>query len=769
MVYKKYEMDFSGKKLTIETGKIALHADAAVTARIGDTMMLATVVMSKTARPGLDFFPLMVDYEERYFAKGEIKGPKFMRREGKPSGEAILNGRMIDRGLRPLFPKELRNDVQVVILPLSLDNENRPDVVGMIAACTALHISGVPFDGPIAGLRLGLVTGDFIVNPSVEEQAYSELNLIVMGDSSRITMVDCDSMELDDASMVRAFEEAMKALGPVASFIDDIRKDIGKEKLKPENLVWRSPPSEEDDSSIKKLKAAAKPLLKKYLFNTPKGSKKERWDILKELEDQLVEKNASKFVTETRDEAAAKEYVKGLIGNFFHGYIEEQVTQAILDSDQRVDGRALDQIRPLQSEVGILPRTHGTGLFSRGETQVLSVVTLGAPGDDLLIETMERNENKRYFHHYNFLPYSVGEVKMLRGAGRREVGHGALAEKALKPVLPQEDEFPYTIRVVSEVMGSNGSSSMASTCGSSLSLMDAGVPIRKHVAGMAMGLASDGTRWKVLTDLQDLEDGEGGMDFKFTSTRDGITAIQMDTKTRGLSIDMIRATFGQMRKAIEEVLIVLEQAIPEPRKELSPFAPRIIQMMIDPEKIGEVIGPGGKVIRGLCAELSVEIDVNDDGIVTITSTDPKMAKEAEARIRNIVKVVEVGEVYNDVEVVRILPFGAMVEVTPNTNALIHVSDIDWVRTERVEDKLKIGQRVNVKVVRINRGKIDVSMKALLPRPEGIKDYPEREGRPDGRSRDRGRGDRRDRERSDRDGGRDRRPRVRTNRPRRDNE
>jgi polyribonucleotide nucleotidyltransferase len=769
MTYKRYEMDISGKKLVIETGKMGLQADAAVTARIGDTVMMATVVMSKEARPGLDFFPLMVDYEERYFAKGEIKGPKFMRREGKPSGEAILIGRMIDRGLRPLFPKELRNDVQVIVLPLSVDDQIRPDVVGMIAACTALHISSVPFDGPIAGIRLGLVTGDYVVVPTVEEQLYSELNLVVMGDSSRITMVDCDAMELDDQSMVLAFDEAMKALGPISSFIDGIRKEIGKEKRKPEELCWRTPPSEDDDLSMKKLKAAAKPLLKKYLFNTPKGSKKERWNILSELEEQLVDKQASKFVTETRDEEAAKGYIKGLLKVFFHDYIEEQVTQAILESDQRVDGRSLDAIRPLQAEVGILPRTHGTGLFSRGETQVLSVVTLGAPGDDLLIETMERNENKRYFHHYNFLPYSVGEVKPLRGAGRREIGHGALAEKALKPVLPQEDEFPYTIRVVSEVMGSNGSSSMASTCGSTLALMDAGVPIRKHVGGMAMGLASDGTRWKVLTDLQDLEDGEGGMDFKFTSTRDGITAIQMDTKTKGLTQDIIRATFVQMRKAISEVIGVLEQAIPEPRKELSPFAPRIIQMMIDPEKIGEVIGPGGKVIRGLCAELSVEIDVNDDGIVTITSTDPLMAKEAEARIRNIVKVVEVGEVYKDVEVVRILPFGAMVELTPNTNALIHISDIDWERTPKVEDRLRIGQRVNVKVVRINRGKVDVSMKALTPKPEGYRE-PDREPRSDrrgGRDRsDRG-GDRRDRgrdrDRSDRDGDRKRRPKVRFNR------
>ncbi|MDG6224335.1 MAG: polyribonucleotide nucleotidyltransferase [Candidatus Thermoplasmatota archaeon] len=736
MTYKKFEMELSGKKLTIETGKLALQAGSSVTARIGDTLVLATVTMAKKPRANMDFFPLMVDYEERYFAGGKIKGPRFMKREGRPSGEAILIGRMIDRGLRPLFPNEIRNDIQVILLPLSLDEENRPDIVGMIAACTALHMSNIPFDGPIAGLRVGMVTGDLVINPTIEEQEYSELNLVVMGDKDRLTMVDCDAMEVDDETMKVAFKEAMKALEPLTSFIDDIRKEIGHEKLKVEDLAKPLELSDEDKEAIKKLKAASKPMLKKYLFNSPKGSKSERWDVLNKMEEELVEKNASKFVTGDRDEEASKEYLSKLLGNFFHDYIEEQVTLAILDSDQRVDGRTLDQIRPLSAEVSILPRTHGSGLFSRGETQILSVVTLGSPGDDLIIETMERNENKRYFHHYNFLPYSVGEVKPLRGAGRREIGHGALAEKALKPVLPLEDEFPYTIRVVSEVMGSNGSSSMASTCGSTLALMDAGVPLKRHVAGIAMGLASDGKRWKVLTDLQDLEDGAGGMDFKVTSTRNGLTGVQMDTKTRGLSSEIIEATFPQMRKAIDEVLTVLETAIPEPRKELSSYAPRIIQMMIDPEKIGEVIGPGGKVIRGLCSELGVDIDVNDDGIVTITSTDPVMAKEAEERIKGIVKVVEVGEVYRDVEVVRILPFGAMVEITPNTNALIHISDIDWERTPRVEDKLKIGQRVDVKVVRMERGKIDVSMKALKPRPEGFSESQSRDDRRSGpRDRD----------------------------------
>jgi len=743
MTYRKFETDFAGKPLIIETGRWAYQAGCAVTARMGDTMIMAAVTMASKPREGMDFFPLMVDYEERYYAAGKIKGPRFLKREGKPSNEAILIGRMIDRGLRPLFPQKLRNDVQVILLPLSLDDENRPDVVAMLAACAALHVSSVPFDGPIAGLRPGLVTGDFVVNPTIEEQEYSELNMVVMGDGERITNVDCDAMEIDDSTVKEAFEMAMKNLAPIARFFDDLRKEIGLEKTPAERLGWEKPMADEDEAEAKKLKAAAKPLLKKYLFNSPKGSKRERWDILHEMEEQLVEKQSSKFVSDVRDEQAARTYVKGLLDKFFHDYIEEQVTASILDSDQRVDGRALDQIRELKAEVSILPRTHGSGLFSRGETQILSTVTLGSPSDDLMIETMERNESKRYFHHYNFLPYSVGEVKPLRGAGRREIGHGALAEKALRPVLPTEDEFPYTIRVVSEVMGSNGSSSMGSTCGSTLALMDAGVPLKRPVAGIAMGLASDGKRWKVLTDLQDLEDGAGGMDFKFTSTREGITAIQMDTKTRGLTREMIEQTMVQMRKAIGEILDVMASAIPEPRKELSQYAPRIIQMMIDPEKIGEVIGPGGKVIRGLSTELNVDIDVNDDGVVTITSTDPAMATEAESRIRSIVRVVEVGEVYRDVEVTRILPFGAMVELTPNTTALIHVSDIDWERTNRVEDALKLGQKVDVKVVKINKGKVDVSMKALKPRPEGHSrqrsDRPERQDdRSEGSSRDRDR-------------------------------
>jgi polyribonucleotide nucleotidyltransferase len=727
MTVKKFEAEFSGKKIIIEYGRLAAQAGAAVTAQMGGTTILATATMSKSARVGMDFFPLMVDYEERYFAAGRIKGPRFIKREGRPSNDAILIGRMIDRGLRPLFPQDMRNDVQVICLPLSLDHENKPDIIALLAACCAVHISKIPFDGPVAGVRIGLVNGHLIVNPTVDEIEYSDLQLVVMGDESRITMIDCDANEIADSEVKSAFKLAMDITGSLAKFIDGIRKEIGVEKASEEDLIWRGAPTEEDLKVITQIKEKALPHLDKYLFNTPKGSKGERKEIIHGLEKMLIEEFSKKLTTPERDEEATKEYLEQLFGIFFFKFIEEQVTKAILDKDQRVDGRALDAIRPLVSEVGILPRTHGSGIFSRGETQVLSVTTLGAPGDDLSIETMENDGKKKYFHHYNFLPYSVGEVKPLRGAGRREIGHGALAEKALKPVLPPEEEFPYTVRVVTEVMSSNGSSSMAATCGSSLALMDAGVPIKKPVAGIAIGMASDGKRWKILTDLQDLEDGDGGMDFKFTSTRDGITAIQMDTKTRGLTSDIIDGTFNQMRKGINEILNSMEKAIDKPRAELSPYAPRIIYFMIDPEKIGNVIGPGGKVIRAITEEFDVQIDIEDDGTVLITSTDAERARKAENQIKELVRVVEVGEIFEDAEVVKIMNFGAFINLTPGQDGFLHVSNIDWRRVEKVTDRVNLGDKIKVKVIKIEDGKVDVSMKALIPKPEGYVDRPPRRG------------------------------------------
>ncbi|MFW3146526.1 MAG: polyribonucleotide nucleotidyltransferase [Thermoplasmatota archaeon] len=721
-----FETDYSGKKLTIEYGKMAHQADAAVTAKIGETMVLATVCISDSAREGMDFFPLMVDYEERYSAVGKIKGPRFLKREGRPSTEAVLTGRMIDRGIRPLFPDGMRNEVQVIIMPLSVDGENKPDIIGMIAATTALEISSVPLDGPVTGCRMGMVNGEWVVNPTVDEIEFSEINLVVIGDGSRITMVDCDARELDDENTMKAFEEAMKAMDPITKFMKKVQKKVGKEKKKNEELKWRASFSDEDSKIIESIKKKALPELDKYLFNTPKGSKGERKAIIHELEEQLVEHFKKKLKKKDQTEEEVESHIRVLMDKFFFDFIEEQVTMAIIKEDKRVDGRKLDEIRPLSAEIALIPRTHGSGLFSRGETQILSFVTLGAPGDDLLIETMELDEKKKYFHHYNFLPFSVGEVKPMRGAGRREIGHGALAEKAILPVLPREEEFPYTIRVVSEVMGSNGSSSMGSTVGSTLALMDAGVPLKRPVAGIAMGMASKDKEWKILTDLQDLEDGAGGMDFKFTSTNMGITGIQMDTKTPGLTLEMIRATFPPMRKAITEILEVISKTIPEPRKEISQYAPRIIHLTIDPEKIGDLIGPGGKTIRGLCEDYGVSIDVEDSGKVLVTSTDSAKAKEVERVIKSITREIEVGDIFEEATVVKIMPFGAFVSLTPKTDGLLHVSELEWTHVEKVTDKLQVGDKVRVKVIEIDRGKVEVSMKALKPRPANVEARPPRD-------------------------------------------
>jgi len=753
MQVKTFKTEYGGTEVIFETGKLAQQSLSSVTVRIGDTMVLGTVNLSSRAREGMDFFPLMVDYEERFYAAGKIKGPRFTKREGRPSTEAVLTGRMIDRGIRPLFPQAMRNEVQVILSPLSVDETVKPDVVAMLAACAALHVSPVPFDGPLAGVRIGMVNGDFIINPSQDEMEYSDLNLTVLGDGERIAMVECDANELPDDVIVQAFELAMETMGPMAKFMDTLRKEFGQDKYKDEELIWRVNYSDEEKSLIDKMKNMALPHLDKYLFNTPKGSKGERKKILKELEEMLVNEIAPSMVKDgvTLDDARA--HLKKLQGAFFFDFIEEQVTQAILDRDLRVDGRKLTDIRNLEGEVGLVPRAHGSGFFVRGETHILSIVTLGAPSDTLSVENMEENMEKRYFHHYNFPPYSVGEVKMMRGAGRREIGHGALAEKALKPILPTEEEFPYTVRVVSEVMSSNGSSSMGSTCGSTLALMDAGVPLKKPVAGIAMGLASspDLKKWKVLTDLQDLEDGAGGMDWKVTSTRDGVTAIQMDTKTHGLSMDIIKAAMPQTREALNQILDVIEKTIPTPREELSPHAPRIIQFMIPEDKIGEVIGPGGKMIREITATTGCQVDVEDPGKVTITSTDSEAAKQAEEWVRNITRTIEVGEIFEEATVVKIMNFGAFVNLVPGTDGLLHISELDYTHVDRVTDRVQVGDTVKVKVIKVDGGKVDVSMKALLPVPEGYEE-PRRDRRSGGRDR-RG-GDRRGGDR--RNGGRDRR-------------
>jgi polyribonucleotide nucleotidyltransferase len=756
MNIQKFEMDYNGDKIIFETGRFAPQANAAVTVQIGETVVLATATMSKEARE-IDFFPLMVDYEERFYAAGRILGPRFAKREGRPPEDSILIGRMIDRGLRPRFPSELRNEVQIICYPLSFDGVNKPDVIAMLAAGAALHISDIPFNGPIAAVRIGRIDGEIVINPSAVDIEKSDLQLVLQGDGTKISMVDCDAKEILDEDLAAAFEAGLNAMTPLTEFMDKLREQIGKEKAKDEDLIWMTEFTDEEKEHIEKMKQIMISYLDKYLFNTPKGSKGERKEILTGLKEQVINEFKPELIYEERNEEEAEEYLKELLGKFFYDYIEEQVSLAILDRDQRVDGRALTDIRELYAEVDILPRTHGTGMFGRGETHVFSIVTLGAPGDELSMESIEEEGTKKYFHHYNFPPFCVGEVKPLRGTGRREVGHGALAEKAIIPVLPAEDDFPYTIRVVSEVMSSNGSSSMGSTCSSSLALMDAGVPLKKPVAGIAMGLAADSERWKVLTDLQDLEDGPGGMDFKFTSTRDGITAVQMDCKSDGLNMDIIQATITQARPALNKILDLIETTIPQPRAELSEYAPRITSFMIDPEKIGDVIGPGGKVVRELQDRFEVRIDIEEDGKVLVTSTNKENAELTEKAIIDIVRVVEVGEIFEEAEVVKVIDSGAFVKLTPGTDGMLRVSELSYEYVKKVTDVVNVGDKVKVKVIRIEGGKVEVSMKALLPVPEGYKPPRPRSGGYDKRrSGGRSGGGRSDR-RGSRGGDRSRKP------------
>ena len=526
MSKQTFEMEFAGRKLTIETGELALQTNAACTVRYGDTVVMATAVMSKEPREGVSFLPLMVEYEEKMYAAGKIKGSRFIKRETKPADEAVLTARMIDRGFRPLFDQSIRRDIQVIVTVLSVDGENDADIPAIIAASTALHISDIPWGGPLAGIRIGQINGEWVINPTYLAREKSTMDLAVSVSMDKVLMVEASSNEVNEETTLAAFEFALKHGRDIIKFIEDIRKQVGKEKkvLKDEVVLAEQELDDNQKNAVEEIKKLqnecrekALSMIDKYLFNIAHGSKNERKEVLHTITDEL-----EKYLLEKQ---VGKERRKKVM-EFFEEFVDEQITNAILEKDKRIDGRKLDQIRDLSCRVGLLPRTHGTGLFNRGETQVLSIVTLGSPGDEQFLDSIETNGKKRYMHHYNFPPFSTGEAYPMRGTGRREIGHGALAEKALLPVLPSKEDFPYTIRVVSEVLGSNGSSSMGSTCGSTLALMDAGVPIKKPVAGIAIGLASNKKgEYKILTDIQDFEDGEGGMDFKITGTRDGITAI----------------------------------------------------------------------------------------------------------------------------------------------------------------------------------------------------------------------------------------------------
>lgn len=704
---KEFSLDWAGRKLTIGVGQLAQQASGSCTVRFGDTLVLCTATLGDE-REGVDFFPLQVDFEERMYAAGRIKGSRFIKREGRPTDEAILSGRLIDRAIRPLFPDRFRNEVAVVATVFSHDQENDADIPGLIGASCALAMSDIPWNGPIAAIRVGRHNGEWIAMPTYQQTVEGDLDLVIAGTPDKTIMVESGANRLSEADMLTAMEFGLKQLGPVIDLINQVRAAAGKTKIDPSK-----PKNEEDAAKRAELEAIRDQALAFFqtkrgvLFAEPLRSKADRKAAIvrlkKELEASLGELGIAK---ENFKKAAS----------VLDEFVDSETTRMILDEGRRADGRKLDEIRDLGAIVAMLPRTHGSGLFQRGSTQVLSSVTLGSPGMEQTLDTMEFQMTKRYFHHYNFPSYSVGETRGNRGPGRREIGHGALAERAIMPVLPNREAYPYTIRVVSEVLGSNGSSSMGATCGSTLALMDAGVPIAAPVAGIAMGMASDekNGRYQVITDLQDLEDGEGGMDFKIAGTRDGITAMQMDTKTSGIPWDVVKQTVSQAKDARLKILDVIEGVIPAPRPEMSKYAPRIVSFRINPERIRDVIGPGGKMINEIIATHKVEIDVEDDGLIMVTSVNQESMQKAVDWIKQLTREVAVGEVFEG-PVVRIMAFGAFVQILPKVDGLVHVSEMATHRVEHVEDMVKIGDMVKVVVYEIDsQGRINLSMKRLDP-------------------------------------------------------
>jgi len=703
MSVKTFQTEWGGRTLTIETGRFAHQADASCTVTYGETVVLATAVMSSEQR-GLPFFPLMVDYEEKYYAAGKIKGSRFIKKEGRPSDQAVLAGRMIDRGLRPLFDDSIRNDIQVITSVMSFDEENDPDVLAIIAASCVLHISRIPWDGPLAGVRVGRKDGEWLLNPTYAEREKSEMDFVISATSERLLMIEADAKQVGDDVMGDAIEYGMSQVGVIVDLIEEVRKEVGAEKVTAESLSTMSP----DDIAMKaKVEALALPFIEaateKYFFGEPLARKVDR-----AVARGIIKKELSEFLVSEGIDEADVHFGTGII----YGAIEDVISAQILKSDRRVDGRKMDEIRALSADAGIVPRTHGSALFSRGETQIFSTVTLAGPGAEQVIDTMEMDIKIGYMHHYSFPPFSVGEAKPMRGPGRREIGHGALAEKALIPVLPEKLDFPYTIRVTSETMGSNGSSSMGSVCGSTIALMDAGVPLKAPVAGLAIGLAStpDMKTWKVFTDLQDLEDGQGGMDFKVAGTRNGVTAVQLDTKTIGIDMEIVREAFKQAKVAREQILDVIDTEISSPREELSVYAPRIVSFKIDPDKIRDVIGAGGKIINEIIAETGVEIDIEDDGTVAVTSKTAEGMDRAVEWIKQLTADAEVGKTYKG-KVVRLMDFGAFVEILPGKDGMVHISELAPWRVDKVTDIVKEGQEVFVKVIEIDSMKrVNLSMK-----------------------------------------------------------
>jgi polyribonucleotide nucleotidyltransferase len=685
-----YSLEIGGRALTIETGKVALQADGAVTVQFGETVVLVTACATTTPRPGVDFFPLTVDYEERLYSVGKIPG-NFFRREGRPGTDAILAARLTDRPLRPLFPKGFRNDVQIIVTVLSADKENDPDTLATVGASAALSLSSIPFDGPVSSVRVGYIDGQYVANPTFEQLGESDIDLVVAGTRDAVMMVEAGANEVSEEVMLGAIRFGQGVNEQIVALQDQMIAELAKPKM---------------------------------AFSAHQISEEVRKDVSQYLEGKM-ENIVHEVLKSGREEAAGvvkdelmdrfgETYEVGDVMGAFDEVFKREIRESILDRGLRPDGRATTEVRPITCDVGIIPRTHGSGLFTRGQTQVLSLATLGSMGDVQKLDTLSPDETKRFIHHYNFPPFSVGEVRRTGSPGRREIGHGALAERALEPVIPPVEEFPYTIRLVSEVLGSNGSTSMGSICGSTLALMDAGVPISAPVAGVAMGLVKgDGDRYVVLTDIAGIEDAMGDMDFKVGGTAAGVTALQMDIKVKGITLEIMETALGQAHEGRIHILGKMHDTIAESRPEMSRYAPRMYRLQINPDKIGAVIGPGGKTIRSIIEETKASIDIEDDGSVYIGSADEAGARRAIAIVEGLTKDVEIGQIYTG-KVTRIMPFGAFVEILPNKEGLVHISELADYRVPSVEDVVQIGDEIMVMVTEIDHmGRINLSRRAVL--------------------------------------------------------
>ncbi len=690
--YRKFETTYAGRPFIVETGKTCGLANGSCWVRYGETVVMANVTASAKPRDGIDFFPLSVDYEEKLYSVGKIPG-SFTKREGKPSDKAILTSRMVDRPIRPLFPKDMRNDVSVVMTVLAVDHDCSPEIAGMCAASIAISISDIPWNGPIAGISVGLVDGEIVLNPTAEQKTHNRLNLTVAGSMEKIVMIEAGADEVDDDTMLNAIIEGHKEIKKMITFINEIKAEIGKPKFEFQSM-------EIDHDLFDEIEAMVGEDVKVALDTDDKNVRDARLQ-------PIINAVHEKYDEQYPDQAAMLDEVLYKL--------QKKIVRNWLYEGKRVDGRKIDEIRPLASEVGLLPKVHGSGLFTRGQTQVLTICTLGPVSDAQKLDGIDEETSKRYIHHYNFPSYSVGETKPSRGPGRREIGHGALAEKALVPVIPSVEEFPYAIRMVSEVLSSNGSTSQGSICGSTLALMDAGVPIKAPVAGISCGLITkENGEWMTMVDIQGLEDFYGDMDFKVGGTKNGITAIQVDIKVDGLTYDIIKEAFAKTHKARDYILDeIMLKAIPEPRPTVNKWAPKMLTTKVPVDKIREVIGSGGKVIQKISAECDVKIDINEDGNVFVSGLDLDKANQAISIINTIANDPEIGAIYKG-KVVSIKTFGAFVEIAPGKDGLVHISKLDKSRVEKVEDVVSVGDEIVVKVMDIdNQGKISLSRKDAL--------------------------------------------------------